>query len=244
MQPEHLDTVEPSAELALVEHAPPSTLFGTSDPTVALARMSEIAKSLVDVVKTQRLYVRIGGKDHLYCEAWTCLGGMLGVHAIVTATRLNETGDGYIAHAEARTIRGELVGGADGECSRAESKWRDRDPFALRSMASTRAISRALRGPLGQIVVLAGYAPAAAEEIVEQPPAPSSSQPKLPPDTQPTPEQISELRELLETLTDLDAGVDWVNRCREIAGVPGDMLTRSGAAILLDKLHEIERELS
>jgi hypothetical protein len=111
-------------------------------------------------------------------------------------------------------------------------------------MAQTRAIGRALRAPLGQIVVLAGYAPAAAKEIPEQPKAPDPPASKLPPETPPTPDQITELRELLETLTDLDASVDWVNRCRELTGVPGNMLTITGAAILLDKLHAVEAELS
>lgn len=77
---------------------------------------------------------------------------------------------------------GRVVGAAESMCTRSEKEWgpnpsrgKPRDEFALRSMAQTRAIGRALRAPLGQIVVLAGYEPAGAEEmppaaVVDAPP--------------------------------------------------------------------------
>jgi hypothetical protein len=133
--------------------------------------MADVATALVDVIDKRRLFVRISGRKHITAEGWTTLGAMLGVVPVVTGTRLNETGDGIVATVEARTLDGRVIGAADGECSRAESKWKNRDPFALRSMAQTRAISRALRGPLGMIVVLAGYEPAAAEEMPVAPDA-------------------------------------------------------------------------
>ena len=111
----------------------------------------------------------IGGHEHLTAEAWTTLGGMLGVVPVVVWTQPNETGDGYLARVEARTLDGRVVGAAESECSRAERTWEKRDAYALRSMAQTRAIGSALRGPLGQIVVLAGYEPAGAEEMPAEP---------------------------------------------------------------------------
>jgi hypothetical protein len=104
------------AELAIYEPRPPATLYHTDDPDLALERMAAIAKTLVDVIERQHLYANIRGKRHISLEGWTTLGGMSGVHAIVTETRLNETGDGIVAHAEARTLAGQLVGAADGEC--------------------------------------------------------------------------------------------------------------------------------
>jgi len=59
---------------------------------------------------------------------------------------------------------------------------------------------------------------------------------KLPPEVQPSPEQVTEIREPIDRLTGLDPNIDWVQRCREIAGVPGDMLTQTGAAVLIAKL--------
>lgn len=88
------------------------------------------------------------------------------------------TVDGYDweARCEARTMDGRTVGGAEAMCSRKEYTWSKRDDYALRSMAQTRATSKALRGPLGFIVSLAGYAATPAEEM------PPESEPPPPPD--------------------------------------------------------------
>src|SRR5829696_8340677 len=122
---------------------------------MALKRMAELATPLADVIEAKKLYATISGRRHITAEGWTTLGGMLGVVPVVCWTRPNETGDGYVARVEARTLDGRVVGAAESECSRVESKWKNRDPYAIRSMAQTRAIGRALRAPLGQIVVLA-----------------------------------------------------------------------------------------
>jgi hypothetical protein len=222
------ELVEPSAELVPVENpAAPITLFGTSDPRVALERMSEVATALVDVIEAKNLYATISGRRHITCEGWTTLGGMLGIVPVVTETRANEDGDGIVARVEARTLDGRVVGAAEGECSRAERKWKARDPFAIRSMAQTRAISRALRAPLGQIVVLAGYQPAGAEELVEEPvddihrvtPAGRA--------------QVDEIAALLRSER------DWRGEARGIAGgMSGGKLSRGQAETVIERLRE------
>jgi hypothetical protein len=231
-----------AGELVPYEPPAPITLFGTSDFRIALEKMAEVATVLVDVIEARKLYATINGHRHITAEGWTTLGGMLGVVPVVTGTRTNDTGDGIVARVEARTLDGRVVGAAEAECSRAERTWKDRDPYALRSMAQTRAIGRALRAPLGQIVVLAGYGPASSEEMPPQLVAGPKS--TLPEDVQPTAEQWTEIRELIDELTELAPDVDWTKRCRELAGVDGTMLTRGGAAILIDKLHAVEAELS
>lgn len=234
---------EEIVEGELVPYQPrtPATLFRTDDPDVALARMSAIAKTLVDVIERQHLYANIRGKRHITLEGWTTLGGMSGVHAIVTETRVNEAGDGIVAHAEARTLTGQLVGAADGECSRAEQRWRTADPYAIRSMASTRAMSRALRAPLGQIVVLAGYEPAGADEIPAEPVTDAvvdedAGKGKIPPERQPTAEQWARINELLGQLAEKDPSVDWPQEARRLAGCPGDQMTGTVADMVIDQL--------
>jgi len=241
----HPDIEQPAGELERYEPPVPITLFGTSDPTVALARMSELARSLVDVVRDRKLAVRISGREHLTAEAWTTLGGMLGVVPVVEWTRKLEDGTGWEARVEARTLDGRLVGAAESMCSRSETTWSKRDEYALRSMAQTRAISRALRAPLGQIVVLAGYEPAGADEIPPDEPAPAEPVDKgrIPPELRPDREQSDELRELLTRLHQLDSGTDWPARARSIAGVPSDMVTRTIAALVLDQLRATAAEL-
>jgi hypothetical protein len=73
--------------------------------------------------------------------------------------------DGWEARVEARTRAGEIVGAAEAECLRSENTWANRDDYALRSMAQTRATSKALRQPLGFVMQLAGFNPTPAEEM-------------------------------------------------------------------------------
>jgi hypothetical protein len=201
--------------------AAPITLFGTSDPRVALERMSELAKALVDVVRSQKLAVRISGREHLTVEAWRTLAGQLGIVSICEWSRQLEDGTGWEARVVARTLDGRIVGAAESMCTRMETTWAKRDEYALRGMAETRATSRALRGPLGQIVVLAGYEPAGAEEV---PAGPDERQPKPKPPTapvQPTLEQKAQIEVLLRSLEHADSGTDWRARCRVLAASPG-----------------------
>lgn len=175
----HLDypkELHMSTEIEVFEPTPaPLTLFGASSPKATLERMAECASALVDVVRDRRLAVRIQGNEHLTVEAWTTLGAMVGVYAVIAWTRQNESEDGCVAWAVAQTLDGRTVGAAEAECSRQERTWHTRDAYALRSMAQTRAISRALRAPLGQIVVLAGYEATAEEEMPTLAPSPGVS---------------------------------------------------------------------
>jgi hypothetical protein len=149
-------------ELAVVEHAP-VTLFRTDEPGEIVARATETANALAGVVKQKKLTTSISGKEHVRVEGWTLLGTMLGVFPVCVWTRKLE--DGWEARVEARTLNGQVVGAAEAECLRSESLWRSRDDYALRSMAQTRATSKALRQPLGFVMSLAGFEATPAEEM-------------------------------------------------------------------------------
>jgi hypothetical protein len=200
--------------------------------------MSEIAERLIDVVRDRKLVARIQGRDYLTAEAWQVVGGMVGVLPVVVWTKPNESGDGYVARVEARTLSGQVVGAAEAECSRAEKVWRDRYPSTLRAMAQTRAVSRALRAPLGQIVALAGYDAAAAEEM--PPPvddgAPAASSGSAAAPVEPSLEQWAEIETLIRTLQGADPETDWKTRSGELAGVSARILTKTGAEMLIEKL--------
>lgn len=151
-------------ELVPVAPAPPSrTLFATDDPAEVIVRASAVADALKGVLQRQGLTMNIQGREHVRVEGWTTLGSMLGVVPVVTWTRPTEKG--WEARVEARTMDGRVVGAAEAGCSRDERTWTSRDDYALRSMAQTRATSKALRGPLGFVVTLAGYAATPAEEM-------------------------------------------------------------------------------
>ena len=151
---------------AVVEEKQAITLFGTNDPVEIVEKATAIANALSGVIREKKLFSTISGRQHVKLEGWTLCGTMLGVFGDVVWSR--EVHDGWEARAEARTLSGALVGSAEAQCTRSESTWAKRDDFAIRSMAQTRALSKALRMPLGFIVTLAGYDTTPAEEMTMQ----------------------------------------------------------------------------
>lgn len=154
------------------------TLFGTESPRAILTKAADYASALADVIKDKRLFVEVHGRKHVLVEGWTLLGSMLGVFPVTVWTRPID-GGGWEARVEARTLSGQIVGAAEAQCTRQEKMWSfepknkwgkaldPRDDFALRSMAQTRAVSKALRLPLGFIIQLAGYDATPAEEMAQ-----------------------------------------------------------------------------
>lgn len=155
-----------TGEVVELRSGPEANLFGVHDPVEVVARATAVATALKDVVRQQGLISNIQGREHPQVEAWTLLGSMLGVFPVVEWTR--KTADGWEARVTAQTRAGEIVGAAEAECSRSERSWARRDDYAIRSMAQTRAISKALRAPLGFVMVLAGYSATPTEEMPEE----------------------------------------------------------------------------
>ena len=152
-----------ATEIAVTGDALPSNLFRTDNPAEVLQRAQETADALMPMVRSKGLVANIQGRDHLRVEAWTTLGAMLGVTPVCQWTR--KLDNGWEARVEARTLDGRVIGAAEAECLRAESTWRDRDDYALRSMAQTRATSKALASVLRFVATLGGAAGTPAEEM-------------------------------------------------------------------------------
>jgi hypothetical protein len=156
-------------EVQNVELVPAGTLFGTDNPAEVVRRSTAIATELARLVRQQKLVVRIGQSEHVKVEGWTLLGSQVGVFAVVEWTRpvLDTDGNpiGWEARVEARTLAGNVVSAAEAECLRDERTWQKRDDYALRSMAQTRAVSKALRLVLGFVMQLAGFDPTPADEM-------------------------------------------------------------------------------
>lgn len=164
--------------------AAPSTLFRSDEPSEVAQRAIETADALMHVVNQRRkdLIATISGKDYPQVECWTLLGTLLGVFPVCEWTRPLVSDDGknygWEARVVAKTRDGAVVGAAESMCTRSERTWANRDDFALRGMAESRATSRALRKPLGFVMKLAGLEATAAEEMdapaapVDVPPTP------------------------------------------------------------------------
>ena len=168
-----VDTIEAEAEeMGLATQPVPPALFGTpDDPEHTVELMTRHAKALAGIIETQKLYKQIRSKRHILVEGWTTLGAMVGVFPVTVWTK--ELANGWEARVEARTLSGQIVGAAEAMCTHDEkpgtggstNQWKNADEYALRSMAQTRATSKALRMPLGFIVTLAGFDSTPADEM-------------------------------------------------------------------------------
>ena len=145
-----------SRELAVIPQT--ASVFGTDDPTAIVARTAAIAGPLAEFIDTQHMTTEISGRKYVLAEGWSFLGSMLGVFPrTVEVRRLEGGAEGFEATVELITRDGSVVGGAIAECSRAERNWRDRDDYALKSMAQTRATGKAYRMVFGFVMKAAGY---------------------------------------------------------------------------------------
>jgi len=88
----HAEIVDEQPSVDLVPMTMTTTRFHTSDPKVALQRMAEIAKEIVSVIESQKLYARISGKKYVTCPGWKTVGGMYGLCPYTVWTRPNESG--------------------------------------------------------------------------------------------------------------------------------------------------------
>jgi hypothetical protein len=170
-------------------------------PEAMVAEAALCANALLAAVRKNNWAQKFGGKEHLFFEAWSFLSSMYRVTPRIRETRLVQIGDvlGYEAFAEAFHIPSQtVISTAEAMCLndednwslRAEYEWKgpkdNREKvkigekpvplFQLRSMAQTRAMAKALKGPFSWVVAMAGYAPRPAEDM----PPEGQAQPQQP----------------------------------------------------------------
>jgi hypothetical protein len=143
-------------------------------PTQRLEGAAEIANALAGVIEQKKLYTSISGRRHVLAEGWQVLANLMQVGLETEWTRPVYDRDEKLFGWEARVIcrakDGQVIGSAESMCCRDEERWRDANEHALRSMAQTRAVSRALRQCIGFIVKLSGFEATPAEELDSSPP--------------------------------------------------------------------------
>lgn len=139
-------------------------------PEKVIEMGTKMATQLNNVIRQGNLITRIGAGEHIQFEGWQTLGAFFGVTPKTERMEIlkNEKGDAFAVRAYVGLVDnfGNDVGGAEALCSRAERNWATKDWFQLESMAQTRAAAKALRMKYSWIVVLAGYSPTPAEEMV------------------------------------------------------------------------------
>lgn len=156
-KPPDIEQMEATAQKQAV------TLFGTTDPAQVLARAKTVAVELVRTARAAELISNIAGHDYMRVEGWQALGAMLGVSPVTAWTR--PLADGWEARVEVKNLDGRVIGAAEAQCRREEERWSRADDYAVRSMAQTRATSKALASVLRFVVVLGGVEGTPAEEM-------------------------------------------------------------------------------
>ena len=135
-------------------------------PEEMIERGAGIAKALRDIIVKQGLFSTISGKEYVRVEGWTTLGAMMGILPKEDWIKPLEGGTGYEARVLlVRASDGVEIGAASAMVTRDEKNWENRDDYALRSMAATRATGKAFRLAFSWIMHLAGYEVTPAEEM-------------------------------------------------------------------------------
>ena len=157
-----------------VPSAPPpqsATLFGSDDPKVIGEKVVGLATFVKDIVTKGHLTSTISGREFVNVEGWEAAGVGIGLAAHIVSCvptgPLDEefNSPGFVAVAELRNRDGQVISRAESSCERDESAWRNRNNYALRSMAQTRATGKVFRQVLGFVMTVAGYAGTPADEV-------------------------------------------------------------------------------
>lgn len=177
-----------SEEIAVIDG---QVLSLQRSPQETLDEAKKAAVALQTVISSKPRKVMFNGEQYLEFEDWQTVGRFYGITAKVERTEYVTYGNvsGFSARAVAIRSDGMEISAAEGECLNDEDKWSHRpkyewrpradgngnekiqigdEPvplFQLKSMAQTRACSKALRNVLAWVVVLAGYRATPAEEL-------------------------------------------------------------------------------
>jgi len=155
-------------------------------PEQVLAQAKHVATLLRDVIAQTEAEVSIAGRKHLKIEGWLTLGSFYGITPKTIRTEYIEIGGAHGFEATAQAVHvasGAVLSQQDGMCLNDEPNWFTRPKYEYpngkktkvgdepvthqqrRSMAATRAQSKAMSIPLRWIAVLAGYQATPAEEM-------------------------------------------------------------------------------
>lgn len=140
-------------------------VVSASSPAQLVARATEAADALAGVIAAKGLFSSIQGRRYVKCEGWTTLAAMMGCLPREEQTVEREDGSYEAVVALVRMRDGQVLTRASAECGRGEKLWMDRAPYARRSMAVTRATSKACRIAFSWVMTLAGYEVTPAEEM-------------------------------------------------------------------------------
>ena len=140
-------------------------------PMAQFANAETVVGYMADKCKGPRFLSNIQGRSYPRVEWWTTVGFALGLSPLeVSNVRLDREGQiVYEAVVEVQRMNdGMIISRGSALCSSEESAWGNRDEYAIKSMAATRATGKAYRIGLSFLAVMAGVEPTPADEVPPQ----------------------------------------------------------------------------
>lgn len=174
------------------------------------------ARELQAVISKKKKPVKFNGEQYLEFEDWQTLGRFYGLTVKIDSTKFVEFGDvkGFEAIASVINVNtGIEVSSAESLCLNDERNWSNKPLFQLKSMAQTRAGSKALRNVLAWVVVMAGYKPTPAEEMAQSD--------RVAPNTDglgDSPSYVPQVSVVSKVETKEKKGIDFVGMAKDLLG--------------------------
>lgn len=153
-----------------IELARGDVMAVSHDPAGEIEYAVKCAKALGKVMDQKEKKVVINHKRYLEVDDWTLLGHFFGLSPATDWTRPVEFGSARGWEARAKVVHrssGAEISAAEAMCLNDEERWAKRPMHQLRSMAQTRAQSKALASCLRWVAQLGGFQGTPAEEVDE-----------------------------------------------------------------------------
>jgi hypothetical protein len=164
------EEVEDAGTRAVITAASAGDLVMIRDAESVLGEAANAARALQRVFETKQKRVVFNGQQYLEFEDWQTIARFYGCTARNVWSRYVQLGReiGFEARAEVVRSDGVVIGAGEGLCLKSERNWVAKPLPQLRSMAQTRAGSRALQSVFRWVAVLAGYQGTPAEELGDE----------------------------------------------------------------------------
>jgi len=140
------------------------------DPEKEIEFATKASKALLSIFTNNlKKPVMINNEKYLEFEDWQTIARFFNTTVGTEKTeKLTDPSGKFLGYSATSVVynnMGNKIGGAEASCLVDEKNWASKPEFQLKSMAQTRACSKALRNIFGWVVVLAGFKATPAEEL-------------------------------------------------------------------------------
>jgi len=129
------------------------------NPDQVIKNAASIATSLANIINQKKLFTVIQDNKYVHVEGWGIMMAMNRVFpCVIKSIKLDrEDETAYESEVELLSHENRIIGRASAICSSKEPSKRGQPEYVIKSMAQTRATSKAARLSFGWIMKLAGY---------------------------------------------------------------------------------------